>query len=376
MVIKSLKLLNFRNYENIDLEFSDSINIFIGENGVGKTNILESIYVLSLTKSNRYGIDSNLIKYDSKQLSISGIVNYRDYFKNYKIVIDKFSKKVFINNNEIKRISEYVSNFCVVAFLPSDIEIIKGSPTSRRNLLNIQIGQLYNNYIFVLNEYNHLVKYRNDYLKSLCEKNSNDFIYLSILNNKLISLSLKIYYYRFMFIEKINSEITNIYEKISGISNLKVEYVNNLDIFSYDSDLIKEKLLSKFNKNKMKEIYQGITLYGPHRDDLVFKINNQDIRLFASEGQQKLVIIAYKIAELKIFKEIKKEYPVLLLDDVFSEIDIKKCNRIIKYLKGNIQTIITTNDINNINLNLVKNARIFKIKNGCITIKGGVKNGR
>lgn len=374
MNLKRLKLLNFRNYKELDLEFSPCVNIFIGENGAGKTNILEAIYILSLTKSNRYGVATDLIKTDAEETSIIGEVEYDDYLKQYQIVINKFAKKVFINKHEIKRITDYISNFCVTAFMPNDIDIIKGTPSIRRNVLNIQIGELYNNYLKYVNEYNNLLKIRNEYLKRLSINGNSDFKYLNILNQKMIEVSLKIYYFRYFYVEEINKIIGMIFKKISGIQGLKIKYENSLNIENYDENLIKEQLSNKYKKNLNKEIMQGMTITGLHRDDLVFEINGIDAKVYSSEGQQRMIVIAYKIAELLIFKKIKKEYPVLLLDDVFSEIDLRKRNNIIKYFKDNIQVIITTNDILNIDENLVKKAKIYKVKNG--TIKGGVKNVR
>ena len=376
MRIKSLKLLNFRNYKELNLDFSEGINIFIGENGVGKTNILEAIYVLSLTKSNRYGTNSDLINHQEESTSLIGEVDYLDYLKRYQVDISKNSKKVYINNQEIKRITDYISNFCVTTFMPSDIDIIKGSPSTRRNLLNIQIGELYNNYLKYVNEYNSLLKIRNDYLKKLNINGNMDFKYLEVIDQKMIEISLKIYYFRYFYVSEINKIIPIVFKKITNISNLQLEYVNNLNLETYDEEKIKKLLKNKFKKNLNKEIILGMTLNGVHRDDLIFKINGYDAKIYASEGQQKMIVIAYKISELLLFKKIKKEYPVLLLDDVFSEIDVKKRNNIIKYLKSDIQVIITTNDILNIDKSLVDEAKIFKIKNGNIRTKGGVKNVR
>lgn len=376
MRIKSLKLLNFRNYKELNLDFSEGINIFIGENGVGKTNILEAIYVLSLTKSNRYGTNLDLINHQEESTSLIGEVDYLDYLKRYQVDISKNSKKVYINNKEIKRITDYISNFCVTTFMPSDIDIIKGSPSTRRNLLNIQIGELYNNYLKYVNEYNSLLKIRNDYLKKLNINGNMDFKYLEVIDQKMIEISLKIYYFRYFYVSEINKIIPVVFKKITNISNLQLEYVNNLNLENYDEEKIKDLLKNKFKKNLNKEIILGMTLNGVHRDDLIFKINSYDAKIYASEGQQKMIVIAYKISELLLFKKIKKEYPVLLLDDVFSEIDVKKRNNIIKYLKSDIQVIITTNDILNIDKSLVDEAKIFKIKNGNIKTKGGVKNVR
>ena len=376
MRIKSLKLLNFRNYKELNLDFSEGINIFIGENGVGKTNILEAIYVLSLTKSNRYGTNLDLINHQEESTSLIGEVDYLDYLKRYQVDISKNSKKVYINNQEIKRITDYISNFCVTTFMPSDIDIIKGSPSTRKNLLNIQIGELYNNYLKYVNEYNSLLKIRNDYLKKLNINGNMDFKYLEVIDQKMIEISLKIYYFRYFYVSEINKIIPVVFKKITNISNLQLEYVNNLNLETYDEEKIKDLLKNKFKKNLNKEIILGMTLNGVHRDDLIFKINSYDAKIYASEGQQKMIVIAYKISELLLFKKIKKEYPVLLLDDVFSEIDVKKRNNIIKYLKSDIQVIITTNDILNIDKRLVDEAKIFKIKNGNIKTKGGVKNVR
>ncbi len=376
MRLKSLKLFNFRNYSELSLDLSFGINIFIGDNGVGKTNILEAIYVLSLTKSNRYGTINDLIKHDAITSKINCLVDYDGYTKEYEIMLSDQVKKVYINKQEIKKIANYISNFCVTTFMPNDIDIIRGTPSIRRNLLNIQIGQLYNNYLKYVNEYNSLLKIRNDYLKRLNINGNTDLRYLDIINQKMVEVSLKIYYFRYFYLEEINKIISQVYKKIANISNLKIEYSNSLNLESYDENLIKDKLISRYKKNLSKEIMQGMTLTGVHRDDLVFKIDGVDARIYASEGQQRLIVIAYKISELLLFKKIKKEYPVLLLDDVFSEIDLKKRNNIIKYFEDDIQVIITTNDINDIDQKLVEKAKIYLVKNGNVKIKGGVKNVR
>ena len=376
MRLKSLKLFNFRNYSELSLDLSFGINIFIGDNGVGKTNILEAIYVLSLTKSNRYGTINDLIKHDAITSKINCLVDYDGYTKEYEIMLSDQVKKVYINKQEIRKIANYISNFCVTTFMPNDIDIIRGTPSIRRNLLNIQIGQLYNNYLKYVNEYNSLLKIRNDYLKRLNINGNTDLRYLDIINQKMVEVSLKIYYFRYFYLEEINKIISQVYKKIANISNLKIEYANSLNLDSYDENLIKDKLISRYKKNLSKEIMQGMTLTGVHRDDLVFKIDGVDARIYASEGQQRLIVIAYKISELLLFKKIKKEYPVLLLDDVFSEIDLKKRNNIIKYFKDDIQVIITTNDINDIDQKLVEKAKIYLVKNGNVKIKGGVKNVR
>ena len=376
MKIEHLKLTNFRNYDSLELDFNKNINIFIGNNGQGKTNILESIYVLSLTKSNRYGFDSDLIKFQEEVAKVEGTIRDDTLIKKQEVLITKFKKQLSINGKEIRKTRDYISNFCVISFTPNDLEIIKGSPSVRRNLLNIDISQLYNNYINYLNEYNSIIKIRNDYLKKLNLNGNSDYRYLDIINEKLIEKADKIYSYRFTFLEKINKYLPNVYKKITGLDGLIIQYDNSLGLEKYDSDTIKKKFGDKFKRNLHHELMQGITLTGPHRDDFLFSLDGMDMKNYASQGQQRMAIIAFKICELFIFKDILDSYPVLLLDDIFSEIDTKKRNKIIKFLKSDIQTIITTTDINDINDDLLKDASIYMINNNKVTKKGRINNGR
>lgn len=375
MKIRDIKLVNFRNYDSLNLEFSDNINVIIGNNGEGKTNILESIYVLSLTKSNRYGIDNDLIQFGKNYFKVEGSVIDDDLLRKFGVFHDKNKKIVSINGKEIKKISDYISNFCVISFSPMDLEIIKGAPTIRRNFLNVEISQLYNSYINYLNEYNFILKMRNDYLKKMNINANIDRRYLEIINDKLIEKAVKIYEFRYMFVDEINSLIENIFYKIAGVKSLIISYEDSLGLGNYDEKAIIKTMKDKFNKNYNQELMLGNTLNGPHRDDFKFMLNSMDMKLYSSQGQQRLAIIAFKISELYIYKRIKKNYPVLLLDDIFSEIDIRKRNKIMKYLNNNIQTIITTTDLMDISEEVLKKAKIFKIKNGKITVRGEI-NGR
>ena len=376
MKIEHIKLTNFRNYEDLELDFNPNINIIVGNNGQGKTNILESIYVLSLSKSNRDGYDSDMIMFDKDSLSIEGKITDNELIKKLKVDINPNKKRVFINNKEIHKIKDYISNFCVISFVPTDLDIIKGSPSVRRNLLNVDISQLYNNYITYLNEYNKIIKIRNDYLKKLYINNNSDFRYLDVINEKMIEKADKIYEYRFKFIEEINIEINGIYKKITGLEGLTIKYDNTLGLDVYDKDKLRETYLKKLKKHLNQEMMQGISLVGPHRDDFTFYLDNIDMKIYSSQGQQRTAIIAFKISELAYYKKIIGSYPVLLLDDIFSEIDIKKRNKIINFLKKDIQTIITTTDINDISKKLLDNAVIYNINNKKITKKGSIKDGR
>lgn len=376
MRIEHLKLINFRNYDHLELDFSKNINIFIGNNGQGKTNILESIYVLSLSKSNRYGIDSDLIQFTKESAKIEGLIRNDDLLKKQEVLINKLKKQLYVNGKEIRKTRDYISNFCVISFSPDDLDIIKGSPSIRRNVLNIDISQIHNNYINYLNEYNSIIKIRNEYLKKINLNGNSDYRYLDIINDKLIEKADKIYAYRFLFLEEINKNINTIYKKITGLENLSIKYDNNLNLNRYSKEEIYNKFKQKFKKYLNQELMQGITLTGPHRDDFIFLLNGMDMKNYASQGQQRMAIIAFKICELYVFKKVLGSYPVLLLDDIFSEIDTKKRNKIIKFLKNDIQTIITTTDINDIESSLLIDSTIYNISNSKVTKKGRINNGR
>ena len=375
MRIEHLKLTNFRNYSSLELSFNNRVNIIIGDNGKGKTNILESIYVLSLTKSNRFGIEDNLIKFNEEISKIEGLIKSGELLKKQEIVLTKKKKQILINNKEMRRIKDYISNFCVISFTPEDLEIIKGSPNIRRNMLNIDISQLHNSYITYLNEFNQIVKIRNEYLKRMNLNGNTDIRYLDVVNESMIDKAVKIYEYRYNFFQKINEIIPKIFKKLSNLSELKIKYETSFDLDKFDVEEIKKNYLNKLKKNFKNELMQGVTLIGPHRDDFSFDLSGLDMKNFASQGQQRLAIIALKIAEIYLFKDVTSEYPVLLLDDIFSEIDIKKRNKIICFLLKDIQSIITTTDINDIDEKLLENATIYKVNNDKVTERGN-KNGR
>ena len=212
MFLKKIELKNFRNYNSLDINFDKNINIFIGNNAQGKTNILESIYFLSVTKSHRCNKDIYLIRNDELFSKVIGEVEDNNKTNTYEILINNEGKRVSINNNVFKKISDYLSKINVVMFCPDDLEIVKGTPSDRRKFLNIEIGQMNNDYIINLAKYNKLLKTRNEYLKN---ENNIDINYLDVLTDELINLNIILYKYRKEFINRINSYIVDIYKKIS-----------------------------------------------------------------------------------------------------------------------------------------------------------------
>jgi len=375
MILNKINLVNFRNYCKCNIKFNSKINIFIGNNAQGKTNILESVYVLALTKSYRTNYDEILKRKGSEGFKIKGEVKIGKYFKNLSICFFNNEKKVFVNETNIKKISDYVSNLNVILFSPEDVETIKGSPSLRRDLLNIEISQIQQQYIKNYNEYNKILKMRNDYLKLIYTNSISDIRYLDVLTENLIERAAYIYCERLGFINNINENISKIYKKLTGTDDLKVQYETSIGVTNKSMIEIKSMLKEKYKSNQNREIVAGMTLYGPHRDDFSFLINDTNIKLYGSQGQQKMAMIAFKLAEISIFEEMTGTKPILLLDDIFSELDKTKRNRLIDFINNDIQVIITSNDTVGISKKMLENSKIFKIENGKIIDKGDY-NGR
>ncbi|MBR4694103.1 MAG: DNA replication/repair protein RecF [Bacilli bacterium] len=357
MKIRHLKILNFRNYEKMELDFSPYYNILYGNNGVGKTNLIESIYVLALTKSFRGSVDKVLIMNNKDVCRVEGVISDKFETK-YKIVIKDNGKRVKINDTKIDKLSDYISKINVVLFNPDDLRFIKDSPSVRRKAINLEISQLNTVYLKNLNTYNKLVKQRNSYLKTTNINANSSSEYLDILTNKVIDVGEQIYNSRVKYIDLINEKIGNIYDKICGIKDLKLEYVS--DYKNFDRD----KIVKKYKDNLQRDIILGKTTLGIHHDDIKFKFNGQDIKDYGSEGQQKNAIIAYKLTEIEIFKSIKDDYPILILDDLFSELDQNKIENILNLINEDIQTFITTTEIDKIDKSILDKSRIFNVLNG------------
>lgn len=367
--LQQLKLKNFRNYEKVNIKLSDNINIFYGDNAQGKTNILESIYLLGLTKSHRATSDNDLIMNEKNYYTVEGMINKNKIRTKLLLKYAEKNKEYYIDNNKILKTADYLSNMNVIIFYPDDIEIIKGLPEIRRKYLNTELSQLYPTYYKILNEYNKLLKMRNDLLKKACNREKIDFNYLNIVTEYYIDKAVFIYRARKKFIEKISIFASSIFSDISKSKNFSLSYITKPYIEDFNTCALKENLKNVMQENLEKEIKLGMSLYGPHRDDFEFILNGSNLKKFGSQGQQKLSVLALKLSEIKIFENQLNETPILLLDDVFSEFDKHKKNNILKYIDRNIQTIITTTDLNNIKKEIINVSKVFYIDKGNIVEK-------
>ena len=366
MFLRKLNLINFRNISNLNLEFNNNINIFIGNNAQGKTNILESIYFLAITKSHRTHNELNLIKSNELFTKVTGLYNDNNKdLRELSILLNEKGKKVSVDNIMQKKISNYLSRLNVIMFCPDDLEIIKGSPSIRRKFLNIELSQFSNEYVHLLKEYNFVLKQRNEYLK---QKNNAKFdkTYFSILTESLIDKNIKLVKLRYDFINKINNELSDVFNNISNMGNLIIKYKSFISENDLKRDDLRDFLIKRYNSLLTNEILQKTTLLGCHKDDFKLYINDLDVTEFCSQGQQRLSILSLKLAEIEVFIKEKNIKPIILLDDIFSELDENKKNNIIDYFKKDIQIFITTTDINDVNDDLKDKSDIYIVNNGIV----------
>ena len=361
MYLKEIKLTNFRNYENLTLKLHSGINIICGQNAQGKTNLLESIYVLGLTKSHRSFIDHNLIQNDKKFSRIEGILSIDEFDTKMELALEPKKKQMKIDSTSVVRTSDYISKMNLIIFYPEDLELLKGSPGIRRRYLNMELCQLYGNYLNLLNDYNKLLKIRNDLLKKMTKEQEMDQNYFQIITTYLIDKAVSIYRMRKRFIDKLNCISPEIYKNITGMDGFHLVYKPSIEIDSCEKDTLKERLQKKFDQMLSVEQKLGVTMIGPHRDDFDFYIGDLNIRSFGSQGQQRVSILALKLSEIEIFTEYRGTTQILLLDDVFSELDDEKKNNLLKYMNQKIQTIITTTELTSIDETLKKHSKMIKI---------------
>lgn len=356
MNITNLELSNFRKFSKIKLEKLKKVNIIIGKNGVGKTSIIESIYFCSLGKSFKSYYDNYLIKEGEKFLKIKINIEENNKTKKLEFIINGKEKKAKINNEILKKLSDYICQFSVILFSPDDIRLIKDSPNIRRNYLNIVISNTSKNYIKLINDYNKLIKNKNDYLKKINLNNNMDSKYLDILDAKLVEIGIEICKYRSKYIQSVNKYINGYFIKFKKEDNIYIKY--NSDFFEKS----KEELIKLLKKQRTKEIILGITNIGIHRDDFEFIHNNKNAENYSSQGIQKLILLSLKLSEIKVLDNDYNIKPILLLDDLFSELDEINQKKVIKLLNKKYQTFITTTDLNNIKIKDLKDINIIKIR--------------
>lgn len=355
MHIRKIELTNFRNYDKFKIDNLEDINVIIGANGIGKTSIIESIYVASTARSFKNNDENVMIKSNSDYFKIKVLVDDEIRTKQLEYLLTNNGKKTKINSRLKKKISDYIFQYKVVLFSPDELKIIKESPTVRRNYLNVNLSQINKTYIKLLNTYNVLIKNKNEYLKKLYINGNLDERYLDILDLKIAEIGSQICLIRKEYIDKINKRIKRIFKKFKKDDEVYVDYQSQFLNKSYD------EILMNLKKNRIYEETIGFTKTGVHRDDFVFLHNGKNAKEYSSQGLQKLILLSFKMAELEVLIDDYYEEPILLLDDLFSELDIINQNSIINNLNTKIQVFVTTTDINNVKPNLLKKAKIIDL---------------
>ncbi len=334
MLIKELKLYNYRNYARKTVRFDPELNIIIGPNGIGKTNILESIIVVSNTKSFRTNNDQNLIKKDCEFSKIE-LLSDTD---RYKVVLSNRNKSLYIDEVLIRKSSEFIGRLNAILFKPNDLEIFVQAPNERRKVLDIEISKVSQPYIRALLQYNYLLKEKNRLLKEI----EVDETLLETINEQMEPLIRTILEERESFFETIDHHLTSIYQKISASgSEIRIVYKKCCEA---------EDILNRLRDAKEKDFYYHYSTFGPHHDDYYFLMDGRELNTIASQGQKRMTLIAFKFALIEYIKEKTDKIPVVLLDDILSELDRDNQERLICIMPEDAQVIITNTDIKNLNI--------------------------
>ena len=375
MRIKSLKLLYFRNYLSANIEVHPSLNVLVGNNANGKTNIIESIFCLALGKSYRTKSDSECIMFGEAATAMSCVVNKNDKNLDIMLGINNKGKSAKIAGIKKTKLTDFVGELNVVLFSPEDLQLVKGSPALRREFINrefYQYSRIYHKYYLM---YQHLLKQRNSYLKDM-RKNPKDemsLAYLETITSQLAKVAMYITKERVSFVHEISAlTYRNMLNISNGQETLKIKYkssvLESLNITDVnDTNFTEENLVKVMMKKSFDDIMRGSTKIGPHQDDLEFYINDLDAKMYASQGQQRSIVLSLKLAEINYLKSKTGTYPVLLLDDVLSELDKNRQLKLLDAINENVQTFITTPSISDIKEDLLKKAKVFKIEDGNIS---------
>jgi len=355
MYIKSLQLKNYRNYDDLDISFDKGTNILYGDNAQGKTNILESIYLSATSKSHKGSKDKEIIEFEKEESHIRTFINKRN--EDFKVDIHlkkNKSKGIAINGIPIKKAKELFGILNIVFFSPEDLNIIKNGPSERRRFIDLELCQLNKLYLIEIANYNKILNQRNKLLKDIAFK-PNLISTLDIWDEQLVNYGKKIISMREEFMDSINSMIIDIHRDLTG----NQEELNLI----YEKNTKERDFLEELIKNREKDIKYKITSVGPHRDDFGVFINKIDVRKYGSQGQQRTAALSLKLSEIYLVEKMIHDKPVLLLDDVLSELDKNRQNYLLNSIKD-IQTIITCTGLDDFVTNRFKINKLFQVVKG------------
>lgn len=369
MYLQQLQLRDYRNYEQVSATFSPGVNVLIGSNAQGKTNLLESIYVLALTRSHRTSTDKDLIRFGQDFARIDGRVIRGEGPVDLRLVLTDAGKRARVNRLEAKKLSRYLGKLNVILFAPEDLNLVKGSPALRRRFIDMEFGQMSASYLANLTTYKAALKQRNAYLKQLRFKQARDRVYLGVLTDQVADYGGRVIAARAKLIAAMGEYAATIHATVShGLEHLTLRYSSQVaPADQVDAATATAALQALYAARESREIEQGTSLVGPHRDDVKFIVNDQDVAAFGSQGQQRTAALAVKLAEIDLMKQETGEYPVLLLDDVLSELDDDRQTHLLKAIEHKVQTFLTTTSLDGIAREMIATPAIFNVQAGQIT---------
>ena len=358
MIIKSIELADYRNYDSLVMEFDRGTNILYGDNAQGKTNILEAIFVSATTKSHRGAKDREIVRFEKEEGHIRTYLEKDGVETRVDMHLRKSgSKGIAIDGQKIKKAAELMGLCNVVFFSPEDLGIIKNGPAERRRFVDMELCQLDSFYLYNLNHYNKIINQRNKLLKDMY-MNPDLKDTLGIWDMQLVSFGSKIMERRTLFVKQLNEIIYGIHRKLSGDrEELSIRYEPDVEMGMFE-----EKLRSAQDR----DIRSKMTSVGPHRDDFSFLVGDVDIRKFGSQGQQRTAALSLKLAEIELVKKLTGDNPILLLDDVLSELDSNRQNYLLNSI-GEIQTIITCTGLEEFVNHRFEINRVYKVEEGNVT---------
>lgn len=378
MFLKSLKLQNFRNYERCEVDFRGDKVLLVGKNAQGKTNLLEAIYYLATLSAFRSSTDSELIRWGNDYCQLEADITKHDTDIELKIHINPPKQKILkVNGLKKSAFSAFLGNLLVVSFTVSDLLLLRGAPSDRRKWLDDAISQVYPAYRDRLNKYNRTKTQRNNLLKDFkgnISLSSSQESLLSVLDEQLAVSGSNIIHLRMKYLSEVQRKAVEKHKSISeGDENLKIVYNSTItgDFDAAESQLMKpdeifEVFSGSFASKRVEEIARAQTVIGPHRDDVSFRINGKDAVSFASQGQQRTVVLALKLSEIDIISEIVGESPILLLDDVLAELDNRRQEFLLRSINDTTQTIITTTTLSAFSEEYLRDKKVYSIAAGCV----------
>ncbi|MEH2115914.1 DNA replication/repair protein RecF [Nostoc sp.] len=373
MYLKTLSLRQFRNYQDQQVEFTAAKTILVGNNAQGKSNLLEAVELLATLRSHRMTRDRDLVQEGEAIAQINATLERQTGFSDLTLTLRRNGRRsVALNGESIRRQMDFLGVLNAVQFSSLDLELVRGGPEGRRNWLDTLLIQLEPVYAHILQQYNHVLRQRNAFLKGHVETLHATSLHseLAVWDAQLATTGTRVIRRRDRAIQRLAPIASTWHASISGSTEvLQIKYVPNIPLEDNQPEEVQQAFLAKIQQRAIAEMHQGTTLVGPHRDEIELTINQTPARQYGSQGQQRTLVLALKLAELQLIEEVVKEPPLLLLDDVLAELDLSRQNQLLDAIQDRFQTLITTTHLGSFDSQWLKSSQILFVKAGQLTIQ-------